>query len=190
MDLSGDVLEFLAAQVQHNIRVLEGSLNRVVAYTPNSSAPPSPRNWPPRPSRTSAAAPAAPMLTAGRIIDAVARAAARTVRSIGRNRDKETASARPRGHVPAAAAPTLTLNQIGQELSSAMPPSTNSCRKVAGDIGVEPLSATETKRPSTSTRPGLALRLLISPATIGTLLYPLCVCFVISAPPPAPQDSR
>ena len=113
---SGDVLEFLAAQVQHNIRVLEGSLNRVVAYAKLIRATVTPQLAAQAIKDIGGGAAAAPMLTAGRIIDAVARSfQLDPSQLIGKNRDKETTSARVamfllRQHT------NFSLNQIGQEL--------------------------------------------------------------------------
>ncbi len=140
VDLSGDVLEFLAAQVQHNIRVLEGSLNRVVAYAKLIRATVTPQLAAQAIKDIGGGAAAAPMLTAGRIIDAVARSfQLDPSQLIGKNRDKETTSARRVAMFLLRQHTNFSLNQIGQELGGRDAAAvTNSCRKVAGDVESNP----------------------------------------------------
>jgi chromosomal replication initiator protein len=140
VNLSGDVLEFLAAQVQHNIRVLEGSLNRVVAYAKLIRTTVTPQLAAQAIKDIAGTTTAAPALTAGRIIDAVARSfQIDASQLIGKNRDKETTTARRVAMFMLRQHTNYSLNQIGQELGGRDAAAvTNSCKKVAGDVESNP----------------------------------------------------
>jgi chromosomal replication initiator protein len=140
VDLSGDVLEFLAAQVQHNIRVLEGSLNRVVAYAKLIRTTVTPQLAAQEIKDIGGNAATPPALTAGRIIEAVAHSFQLDASQIiGKTRDKETATARRVAMFMLRKHTNFSLNQIGQELGGRDPAAvTNSCKKVAADVESNP----------------------------------------------------
>jgi chromosomal replication initiator protein len=135
-----DVLEFLAAQIRENIRMLEGSLNRVIAYsklvrsalTPEMAAQ----------AIRDIAAPAAGMacLTAGSIIGSVSRAFQVDPADLcGPKRDKSTSTARRVAMYVMRHHTGFSLNQIGKELGGRDAAAvTNSCKKVSSEMELNP----------------------------------------------------
>ena len=94
-DLSPDVLEFLARQIQQNIRVLEGSLNRVVAYAKLVRAVVTPQLAAQAIKDIAGGDNSRPMVTAGRIVEAVATSFQMPPGDlVGGKRDKDTTMAR------------------------------------------------------------------------------------------------
>ena len=140
VELADDVLEFLAAQVRQNIRVLEGSLNRIVAYAKLVRASVTPQ-LAAQAIRDIAEQVRAPLaLTSGNIIDAVARGFQLDPSDlIGKKRDKETTTARRVAMYLLRKHTGFSLNQVGRELGGRDAAAvTNSCRKVAADIETDP----------------------------------------------------
>jgi chromosomal replication initiator protein len=140
VDLSLDVLEFLAGQIQQNIRVLEGSLNRVVAYARLIRAMVTPQLAAQAIKDIAGYEPAAPQLTAPHIIDTVAHSfQLNSSELVGKNRDKETITARRVAMYLLRQYTSYSLHQVGQELGGRDAASvTNSCKKVTADIASNP----------------------------------------------------
>lgn len=138
--LSQDVLEYLASQIQQNIRVLEGSLNRVVAYARLLRAMVTPQLAAQAIKDIAGNQPATPLLTAPNIIDTVARSFQLDSSDlVGKKRDKETTTARRVAMYMLRQYTNYSLNQVGQELGGRDAASvTNSCKKVAADIEANP----------------------------------------------------
>jgi chromosomal replication initiator protein len=138
-DISEAVLEYLAGQVQQNIRVLEGSLNRVVAYARLIKAKVTPE-LAAMAIRDIGPAKAAPMLQAGQILDIVARCFQIQASDIsGTKRDKETATARRVAMYILRKQTSFSLSQIGRELGGRDAAAvTNSCKKVASEMDSNP----------------------------------------------------
>ncbi|OGO39945.1 MAG: chromosomal replication initiation protein DnaA [Chloroflexi bacterium RBG_16_57_8] len=140
VDLSPDVLEFLARQIRENIRVLEGSLNRVVAYAKLVRAMVTPQLAAQAIKDIAGNQPGAPMITAGTIVEAVARSFQLDPSEIvGRKRDKETTMARRVAMYMMRQHTNFSLNQVGKELGGRDAAAvTNSCKKVASDMESNP----------------------------------------------------
>jgi chromosomal replication initiator protein len=140
VDLSQDVLEFLAGQIQQNIRVLEGSLNRVIAYARLIRAIVTPQLAAQAIKDIAGYAPAQPMLTAANIIDTVARCfQLDPAELVGKNRDKETTTARRVAMYMLRQHMNYSLNQVGKELGGRDAAAvTNACKKVTSDIEANP----------------------------------------------------
>jgi chromosomal replication initiator protein len=135
-----DVLELIAKGDHGNIRVLEGSLNRVFAFAKLLRATPTLEiatqaledvaNKQPTPDEISPAA----------IIEAVADSfqLSRDV-LLGRDRDKDTALARRLAMYLIRQETNFSLDQIGQALGNRDAAAvTNACKKVASDINTSP----------------------------------------------------
>ena len=140
VDIAPDVLELIARQIQQNIRELEGSLNRVVAYaqllrtlvTPEIAS----KALENISSKATKRAPRIPDL----IIEAVASSFQLTPMDlIGRKRDKETALARRVAMYLTHQESNCSLTQIGEALGgrdhSAV---STACQKVSGEIETSP----------------------------------------------------
>jgi chromosomal replication initiator protein len=140
VNISNDVLEYLAEQVHQSIRALEGSLNRVIAYarmiktdvTPQLAA---------RAIRDLGGSKAAlPQLSAARIVDVVAQCfQMRPEDLLGKKRDKETSCARRVAMYVMRDQTNLTGTQIGQELGGRDAAAvTNSCKKITSEMASNP----------------------------------------------------
>ncbi len=140
VEIAPDVLEFLAAQVQQNIRVLEGSLNRVVAYARLIRTMVTPQLAAHAIRDIGRATPQVKLLSTGNIIDTVARCFQLDPADLtGKKRDKETSTARRVAMYILRQNTNSSLNQIGQELGGRDAAAvTNSCRKVASDVQSNP----------------------------------------------------
>ncbi len=140
VEIAPDVLEFLAAQVQQNIRVLEGSLNRVVAYARLIRTMVTPQLAAHAIRDIGGATPQVKLLSTGNIIDTVARCFQLDPSDLtGKKRDKETSTARRVAMYMLRQNTNSSLNQIGQELGGRDAAAvTNSCRKVASDVQSNP----------------------------------------------------
>jgi chromosomal replication initiator protein len=138
--LSDDVLEFLAGQIQQNIRVLEGSLNRVIAYAKLVRAMVTPQMAAQAIKDIAGYQPAPPLLTAAKIIDTVAKSfQIDPAELVGKKRDKETTTARRVAMYMLRQHTNFSLNQVGQELGGRDAAAvTNSCKKVTADIESNP----------------------------------------------------
>jgi chromosomal replication initiator protein len=140
VNLSPDVLEFLAGQIQQNIRVLEGSLNRVVAYAKLIRAMVTPQLAAQAIKDIAGYEPTVHLITVSGIIETVAKSfQIDPSELVGKNRDKETTTARRIAMYVLRQNTNFSLNQIGKELGGRDAAAvTNSCKKVAADIESNP----------------------------------------------------
>ena len=140
LTLPQDVLELIAKGTQSNIRVLEGSLNRVFAFAKLMNAAPTleiaskaledvaRKDVPPD------------AITPASIIDAVAASFQLSREALtGRARDKDTALARRLAMYLLRQQTNFSLSQIGQELGSRDAAAvTIACRKISNDLEESP----------------------------------------------------
>ena len=139
-NVSADILEFIALQIQENIRALEGSLNRVVAYarliktmlTPELAAE-ALRDIGDNRSK-------GPPVTPGLIIEAVVNSFQLSPADIrGRKRDEATALARQVAMYLIRQGTDCSLANIGQELGGRSPATvSHAYQKIASDINNNP----------------------------------------------------
>jgi len=139
-DVNADVLELIARQIQHNIRELEGGLNRVIAYarllrtllTPDLAAK-ALENIAARAPRLTAPTPAL-------VLEAVAASFQIAPADMkGPKRDKATALARQVAMYLIKEETESSLAQIGVELGGRNPSTvSHACEKIAGDIAANP----------------------------------------------------
>jgi len=135
-----DALEFIARQVQHNIRELEGCLNRAIAYakllgvllTPELAA----KAVEDIASREQKSA----LLTPKLVLEAVTSSFGLTLSDLkSRKRDRETALARQVAMYLLKQATNCSLAQIGLELGNRDHSTViHSCQKIASDIDNNP----------------------------------------------------
>lgn len=110
-------LEFIASRIQHNIRKLEGSLNRVVAYAQLLGVPPTPETASKALEDIASKAPRAGTITPALVVEAVSQSFDLTPNDIrSKKRDKETALARQVAMYLIKREINCSLNQIGKEL--------------------------------------------------------------------------
>ena len=139
-EISMDVLEFIALQIKENIRQLEGSLNRVVAYsklvkeilTPETAA----RALRDLSHRRPEPAPPTPAL----IAEAVAASFQISLSDLrSRKRDQATALARQVSMYLMREETTCSLAQIGRQLGDRSPATISyACDKIADNISNDP----------------------------------------------------
>ena len=136
INISPSVLEFIAQQDHQNIRELEGSLNRVVAYTKLFSASPTIDLATQALENISSKGSETTSLTPGMVIEAVADSFQLAPADIkGGKRDKETNLARRVAMSLIRQETNCSLAQIGEELGGRDPSAiTNACKKVTSDI--------------------------------------------------------
>ena len=136
MAITLDVLEFIARQTQHNIRELEGYLNRVVAYARLFKASPDIELATQALADITSKAPGTTFVTPGLIIEAVADSfSLAPVDLTGSKRDKETTLARRMAMYLLRQETNCSVAQIGQELGGRDPSAvTNACKKIAADV--------------------------------------------------------
>ena len=140
VDVTPDVLEFIALQIKQNIRALEGSLNRVIAYaklirgliTPESAA----RALQDIASKQPPNTPVSPSL----ILEAVASAFQLTLSDLrGRKRDETTVLARQMSMYLMRQETEYSLAQIGKELGDRSPATISyAYQKIASGINSDP----------------------------------------------------
>ncbi len=140
VEIPPDVLEFISHRVHHNIRELEGSLNRVIAYaklirallTPEIAAQ-ALKDIASEPPKTAA-------ITPDLVLAAVANSFQLTPVDLkGRKKDKETALARQVAMYLIRQETNFPLAQIGQELGGKTPATvSHACGKIASDIDASP----------------------------------------------------
>ena len=140
VSFSADVLEFIAQQIQRNIRVLEGSLNRVVAYAKLLRASPTvelaAQALENIAGRDSGNASITPVLIIEAVADSFKLA---STDLLGQKRDKETALARRLAMYLLRQETNCTLAQIGQELGGRDAAAVaTACKKIAGDCDGSP----------------------------------------------------
>jgi chromosomal replication initiator protein len=135
-----DVLELIAKEAQSNIRVLEGSLNRVFAFAKLLNAPPTLEIATKALEDIATKMPTPDEISPESIIEAVADSfqLSRDV-LLGRDRDKDTALARRLAMYLIRQETNFSLDQIGQALGNRDAASvTNACKKIATDINNSP----------------------------------------------------
>jgi chromosomal replication initiator protein len=140
LDVSSDVLELIALQIQQNIRALEGALNRVVAYarlvraklTPEIAA----RALKDIDGDEQGKAPVTP----GLIIEAVVNSFQLTPFDLkGRKRDEATVLARQVATYLLRQETNCSLAEVGRELGGRSPATiTHAYQKIANDIHNSP----------------------------------------------------
>ena len=139
-DIASDVLDFIAQRIEQNVRELEGSLNRVIAYakllralvTPELAAK-ALESIATRPSPGTA-------ITASEIIEAVADIFQIAPAELkGRKRDKETALSRQVAMYLIKEETHSSLAKIGHELGNRNPATvSHACDKIASEIDASP----------------------------------------------------
>jgi chromosomal replication initiator protein len=140
VDLASDVIEYVAHHIQDNIRVLEGSLNRVVAFAKLLKAVPN-RDIAARALEDIAnKEPVADAVTSATILEAVAENFHLDKEElVGRRRDKDAALARRLAMYLIRQETNYSLAQIGRELGNRDAASvTAACKKIASDINYSP----------------------------------------------------
>jgi len=140
VNITLDVLEFIARQILQNIRELEGSLNRVVAYANLFRASPTIELAAQALEDISSQEPKSISTTPGLIIEAVADSFEIAPADLkGRKRDKESALARRVAMYLLRQETNCSLSHIGQELGDRDPSAvTNAYKKIATDIKTNP----------------------------------------------------
>jgi len=140
INITLDVLELIAEQIQQNIRELEGSLNRVVAYAKLFRASPTIELATQALKDIAGKEPEGAFTMPSMVIEAVADSfQLAPVDLKGSKRDKETTLARRVAMYLIRQETNCSLAQIGQELGGRDPSAiTNACKKIASDIGDNP----------------------------------------------------
>ncbi len=135
-----DVLEFIAQQVQQNIRELEGSLNRVIAYAKLLRATITPELAAQALDSIASKSSQSTSMTPSQVIEAVANnfgMSPRVLRSP--RRDKQTALARQAAMYLLKQENNHSLAQIGQEVGGKRPSTVmHACEKIAAGIDADP----------------------------------------------------
>jgi len=136
INISPCVLEFIARQEHQNIRELEGSLNRVIAYTKLFRVSPTIDLATQALEDISSKESETTSLTPGMVIEAVADSFQLAPADIkGGKRDKETNLARRVAMSLIRQETNCSLAQIGEEIGGRDPSAvTNACKKIASDI--------------------------------------------------------
>ncbi len=138
--IAADVLEFIAQQIQQNIRQLEGSLNRVVALAKLTSASPTPELAAQALKDIGSKVPKSTSITPDHIIEAAASNFQLTPSDLkSRKRDKNTALARRVAMYLIRQETNCSLTQIGKALGGRDHSTiSNACEKIASDIDASP----------------------------------------------------
>ena len=139
-NVTSDVLEFIAQRIQQNIRELEGSLNRVIAYARLLRVLLTPELAAQALEDIATKAPKSASLTPALVIEAVANSfQVATVDLKSRRRDKETALARQVAMYLIKQETNCSLVQIGKELGGRNPSTvSHACEKIANDVNTSP----------------------------------------------------
>jgi len=139
-NVTSDVLEFIAQRIQHNIRELEGNLNRVIAYAKLLRALLTPALAAKALEDIATKAPKSAALTPVLVLEAVADSfQIATVDLTSRKRDKETALARQVAMYLIKQETNHSLAQIGKELGGRNPSTvSHACEKIANDVNASP----------------------------------------------------
>jgi chromosomal replication initiator protein len=142
--IPANVIEYIAQRSRQSIRELEGSLNRVVAYTQLVRATPTIELASQALMDITRQLPASSAASLGQIIEVVAYSFQLTPADlVGRKRDKETALARQVAMYLLRQETKYSLEQIGDELGGRDHSTViHACAKIAGNIG----SSAELKR--------------------------------------------
>ncbi len=139
-NITPDVLEFIAQRIQQNIRELEGSLNRVIAYTKLTKAVLTPELAAKALEDIASKKPENTLITPVLVIEAVANSFQLTpVDFKGRKRDKETALARQVAMYLIRQKTNCSLVQIGKELGGRDHSTViHACEKIAAELKSSP----------------------------------------------------
>jgi len=139
-DVPLDALEFIAQQIQHNIRELEGNLNRVIAYAKLLKARATPDLAAKALENISTKVPKSTPVTLTRLIEAVATSFQLTLADLtSLKRDKEIALARQVAMYLIREETSHPLAQIGKEFSNRNPSTvSHACEKITAEINVSP----------------------------------------------------
>jgi chromosomal replication initiator protein len=140
VNVASDVLELIAQRFQHNIRELEGSLNRVVAFAKLLRAIPTTELASKALEDIAKKESVTDLVTTASIIKTVAESYQITEEDLkGRKRDKETALARRLAMYLIRQETNSSLSQIGQELGKRDAAAvTTACKKISVDINNSP----------------------------------------------------
>jgi chromosomal replication initiator protein len=130
------ILEYIAQQAQSNIRILEGYLNRVIAYARLMGEAPTIDSAATALENIASKEPVADTITPELIISAVAESFNLEKDDLlGRKRDKDTALARRLAMYLIRQETNFSLAQIGREIGNRDAASvTTSCKKIAADV--------------------------------------------------------
>ena len=136
VEVSADVLEFIALQIQQNIRVLEGALNRVVAYAKLIRTILTPELAAQALKEVGSNQPQASPITSHRIIEAVVNSFQLTPADLkGRKRDEATVLARQVAMYLLRQETDCSLAEAGRELGDRSPATvSHAYQKVASGI--------------------------------------------------------
>jgi chromosomal replication initiator protein len=131
-----EVLEFIAEQIKQNIRELEGSLNRVIAYANLLSLAPTVEIASKALENLAGKEPSVPNVTTRLVLEAVSSSFQMSPEDLtGGMRDKETTLARRVAMYMLRRETNYSVAQIGEELGGRDPSAvTNACKKIASDI--------------------------------------------------------
>lgn len=140
VDVTADVLEFIALQIQQNIRALEGSLNRVVAYAKLVRMVLTPQLAAQALKDIATEQPITIPATPGRIMEAVVNTFHLTPSDLkGRKRDSSTALARQVAMYLIRQETDASLAAIGNHLGGRSPATvSHAYQKIAGELGSNP----------------------------------------------------
>ncbi len=140
VNVSPDVLEFIALQIQQNIRVLEGSLNRAIAYAKLIRAMLTPELAAQALKDIADNEPKTALLTPGLIIEAVVNSFQLTPSDLkSRKRDKATALSRQVAMYLIRQETDCSLAEVGKELGGRSPATvSHAYQKIASDINNSP----------------------------------------------------
>ena len=140
ISIPSDVLEFIAHQVQQNVRELEGSLNRVIAYARLTRAPVTPELAAQAIRDIATNAHKSAVINPELIIEAVVNAfqiAPQDLKS--RRRDKETVLARQVAMYLLQKEANCSPGHIGEVLGGKSPSTViHACKKIASNINASP----------------------------------------------------
>ena len=139
-NVSADVLEFIALQIQQNIRALEGSLNRVIAYAKLIRTMLTPELAAQALKDIANNEPKTAPITPSLIMEAVVNSFQLTPSDLkSRKRDEATALARPVAMYLIRQETDCSLSKVGQELGGRSPATVSyAYQKIAGDINNSP----------------------------------------------------
>ncbi len=140
VNIDSDVLELIAREASGNIRVLEGSLNRVIAYAGLLGEAPTVDIAARALEDIANKGPIEDTITPDLIVEAVAKSFQLDKEElVGRKRDKNTALARRLAMFLIRQETNYSLSQIGQELGNRDAASvTTACKKISVDITASP----------------------------------------------------
>lgn len=140
VEITPDVLEFIALQIKQNIRELEGSLNRVIAYSRLLKALITPELAARALENIASKAPDGTLITPKLVIDIVAFSFNLTSEDIkGQKRNQTTALARQIAMYLLKQETNLKLTQIGKEIGGRDHSTViHACEKIANNIDYDP----------------------------------------------------